>query len=118
MELRESGLYAPFSGIVTAQHLKRGEFAATGTPVLSLASRNDFEIQTDVPEAYIAKIKAGRAVTITLDAYPDITLQGTIASIEPAGRSVNDVVYYRVKVSAPPSDVLKNGLTANVTIRP
>ncbi len=116
--LRESNIYAPFSGIVTAQDLKRGEFAPTGKPVISLASRNSFEIETDVPEAYIGKMKAGKAVTITLDAYPDVTLKGTIASIEPAGRSINDVVYYRVKVSVIPSTILKNGLTANVTITP
>lgn len=116
--LRESGIYAPFSGVVTAQNFKRGEFAGIGKPVVSIASRIDFEIQTDVPEAYIAKMKVGKAVTITLDAYPDAMLPGTISTIEPAGRSINDVVYYRIKVSTPQSDILKNGLTANVIIAP
>ena len=120
VSIAESGIYAPFSGIVTAQYLKRGEFAGVGKPVIGLASKDAFEIQTDVPEAYIAKIKIGRTVSILLDAYPDSPLAGTIASVEPAGRQINDVTYYRVKVAVtgPASGILKNGLTANVTIKP
>ena len=120
VSIAESAIYAPFSGIVTTQYLKRGEFAGVGKPVIGLASKDAFEIETDVPEAYIAKISAGKPVSITLDAYPDSPLSGTISSIEPAGRQINDVTYYRVKVAVTSAarGLLKNGLTANVTIKP
>ncbi len=118
--LGESYLRAPFAGVVTDKKTEIGQFVGAGQTALSL-SGSAFELQSDIPEAYIGKIKAGMPVTILLDAYPDETLKGTITSVEPAGRPINDVVYYRIKIAvsnAKYGAFLKNGLTANITIKP
>lgn len=118
--LSESAIYAPFAGTVTARTFEPGEFAGAGQTVISLASDTSFEIETDIPEAYVSKIVAGHPVSILLDAYPDTPITGAIASLDPAGRSINDVVYYRMTVSIEGASkaALKSGLTANVTITP
>lgn len=118
--IAESNIYAPFAGTITTRNFKPGEFAGAGQVALSLASSNAFEIETDIPEAYISKIIPGKRVSIVLDAYPDTPITGAIRSLDPAGRSINDVVYYRMKVSIYNAGkvALKGGLTANVTITP
>ena len=118
--LEEAYLRAPFAGIITEKHTELGQFIAAGTPALSLAG-SAFELQSDIPEAYIAMIRAHMPVSIMLDAYPEKIIKGTITSVEPAGRSINDVIYYRIKIGVNNetySAILKNGLTANVTIKP
>lgn len=121
-EMLEYSIVAPFSGVIADSLKKRGEFAFAGSTIISLASDALFEIEADIPEAYIGKIRAGMPVSVTLDAYPDTAIPGTIAQIEPAGRTVNDVVYYRVKVAmgagAARKAALKSGLTANISITP
>lgn len=116
--LDQSYLRAPFAGTITEKYTEVGQFIAAGSPAFSLAG-SAFEVQSDIPEAYIGKIKTGMKVSILLDAYAEETINGTIVSVEPAGRPINDVVYYRVKISvsnAKYGAFLKNGLTANITI--
>jgi HlyD family secretion protein len=118
--LDQSYLRAPFSGIITDKKTEVGQFIAAGQPAFSLAG-TAFEIQSDIPEAYIGKIKAGMTVSILLDAYADEIIKGIITSVEPAGRAINDVIYYRIKIAVSNGKYgafLKNGLTANITITP
>lgn len=116
--LDQSYLRAPFAAVLTDKKTEVGQFIAAGQPAFSLAG-SAFEVQSDIPEAYIGKIKAGMPVSIMLDAYPEETIMGTITSVEPAGRPINDVIYYRIKIAVDNvkyAPFLKNGLTANITI--
>lgn len=115
----ESYLTAPFAGVITDKKTEVGQFIGTGVPAFSLAG-TAFEIQSDIPEAYISRIRAGMPVSVLLDAYADEAITATITSVEPAGRPINDVIYYRVKIgvdNAKYAAFLKNGLTANITIK-
>lgn len=118
--LDQSYLRAPFTGVITDKKTEVGQFISAGQSAFSLAG-STFEVQSDIPEAYIGKIRSGMTVTILLDAYADKTIAGTITSIEPAGRPINDVIYYRIKITVNNGKYgafLKNGLTANITITP
>ena len=55
---------------------------------------------------------------ITLDAYgDDLKFAGEVAFIEPAETVIQDVIYYKVKVSFLPGDTdIKSGMTANAVI--
>lgn len=118
--LDQSYLRAPFTGIITDKKTEVGQFIGAGQTAFSLTG-TAFEVQSDIPEVYIGKIRVGMSVSILLDAYADETIAGVITSIEPAGRPINDVVYYRVKIAVNNvqyAAFLKNGLTANITIKP
>lgn len=118
--LDQSYLRAPFTGIITDKKTEVGQFIGAGQTAFSLTG-TAFEVQSDIPEVYIGKIRVGMPVSILLDAYADETIAGVITSIEPAGRPINDVVYYRVKIAVNNvqyAAFLKNGLTANITIKP
>jgi|GEM_PF-2540195 len=119
VRLNESYLRAPFTGIITDKKIEVGEFISAGQTAFSIAG-DIFELQSDIPEAYISKIQTDMPVSIILDAYANETIAGTITSIEPAGRPINDVIYYRIKIHVDNTlyrAFLKNGLTANITIK-
>lgn len=76
-------LVAPFSGAIAAKMAEAGEWVETGTPVLELVEmeRNWFDIQ--VPQEFLAPIRDAEGITVTLDAYPDVPLEGAISVVVP-----------------------------------
>lgn len=79
-----SVLSAPFSGRITKRHLDPGALVTDGAssnaqPVLEIARTDRLRIAFDIPEAVVGQIAPGEAVSIMLDAYPGLTIEGTIS---------------------------------------
>jgi HlyD family secretion protein len=75
------------------------------------------QIDTNVDEADIGKIRVGQPVQFTVDAYPDSTFPGKVSEIRNAPTTIQNVVTYDVVVKvANPELKLKPGMTANVSI--
>lgn len=110
-------LKAPIDGVVTKVYKKRGEFTSMSEPAIEMLTPH-YEVEVDIPETDVTKLKIQDAVVITLDAFgDDVKFGGKVLSIDPASTEVQDVVYYRVKVALDDSDKeIKPGMTANVTI--
>ncbi len=78
---------APFAGIVVSKDAQHGEmvspisagggFTRTGIAMTSL------EIEVDVNESYIARVRDGQPVTAILDAYPDWQIPGKVRTLIP-----------------------------------
>ena len=108
---------APIDGVVTKVNKKVGEFVSASEVAIAMLSPH-FEVEVDIPETDVAKIKVGDAAIITLDAFGDeVKFTGKTVSIEPASTDIQDVVYYQVKISLDDTDKpIKSGMTANITI--
>lgn len=110
-------LRAPMDGIVAKVNKKVGEFISPTDVAVNFISPH-FEIDVDIPETDVSKIKLNDATVITLDAFgDDVKFTGKVLSIEPASTEIQDVVYYKVKVALDDTDkAIKSGMTANVTV--
>jgi len=110
-------LRAPIDGVVTKIFKKKGEFTSMSEAAAEMLSPH-YEIEVDIPETDVAKLNIGDAVNITLDAFgDDVKFSGKVLSIEPASTEVQDVVYYKVKVTIDETDKeIMPGMTANVTV--
>ena len=117
-DLENYRLRAPIAGLVTNINYEIGEFVSSAQPLFSLIGESNLEINVDVPESDISKIKVGDQAEITLDAFGDDNMfQGHIAFVDPAETIINDVVYYQVKVTFDQKEEqVKSGMTANVTV--
>lgn len=128
-QLKDAVLTAPVEGVVTAVNYEVGEqFSLAGKPMIVILVNNSFNVEVDIAESNISKVKVGDPVDITLDAFPDdFVLKGLVSFIEPAQTLVQDVVYYKVKVDfanlsetmnqiAARNLDLKAGMTANIII--
>jgi len=115
--LAKLSLVAPISGVVTKQEAKVGEAVTAGEVVVSILNPDSFEVEANIPEINIGKIKVGQKSTITLDAFPGENFSGEVFYIDPAETLIDGVVNYKIKVSFAENDPrLKNGLTANLSI--
>ena len=68
-------------------------------------------------EVDLPKIKVGQPVQLTLDALPNLTLNGTVTQVSPAGTITQGVVNYPVTISIDnPPDSVKAGMTASLNV--
>lgn len=109
---------SPLNGVVTKQDAKIGEIISANTPVISVISGADFEIETNVPEADIAKIKISDKAKTTLDAYDDgVVFEVKVVEIDPAETIIEGVATYKVVLHFINADNrIKSGMTANIDI--
>ncbi|HYC76280.1 MAG TPA: efflux RND transporter periplasmic adaptor subunit, partial [Planctomycetota bacterium] len=81
---------APFSGTVLRKDAEVGEVVApsvggglTRGAVVTMADLSTLEVEVDVNEAYISRIRSGAPARITLDAYPDTSFRGEVRQVVP-----------------------------------
>lgn len=128
-QIKESILVSPLDGVVTAVNYEIGEqFGSSAKPMIVILVNNSFNVEVDIAESNISKIKVGDSVDISFDALADdLIIKGRVSFIEPAQTLIQNVVYYKVKIdfinldadlaaSNSPSSILKSGMTSNVTI--
>jgi len=78
-DIDDAVIRAPFSGVAVSKDAQPGEMispAAAGggftrTGICTLVDMKSLEIEVDVNESYINRVKPGQKAVATLDAYPD-----------------------------------------------
>lgn len=105
---------APFAGVVASIDARVGEAAPPGTPVVRLADPSGWRFETtDLDETAVGRLKVGAPVTLSLDAFPNATIQGQVATIAPFGTSSTGDIVYTVVIE--PTGALPDGLRWNMT---
>ena len=119
LQLRQAQIVSPIDGVVTAVNLTVGQNASTGgsTPQVQVADLAHLQIVVDLAEVDIPTIKVGQPVQITLDALPDLALEGSVIGLSPAGTITQGVVNYPVTISLDnPPETVKAGMTASLNV--
>ncbi|MBN1547526.1 MAG: efflux RND transporter periplasmic adaptor subunit [Syntrophaceae bacterium] len=119
--LRYTRIISPVDGTVISRNVDVGQTVAASfqTPTLFDIAQDltKMQIDTNVDEADIGKIKVDQTVEFTVDAYPEETFRGKVFVIRNAPITVQNVVTYDVVVTVEnPGMKLKPGMTANVSI--
>jgi HlyD family secretion protein len=117
-QLSKTIIRAPFDGIVTKQDAKVGEIITANVAIISMISDKNFEIEVNVPESDMTKIKIGNSARITLDAYgKDVEFNAQVVSIDPAEIIFEGIATYKTKLNFISEDErIKSGMTANIDI--
>lgn len=95
---------APFDGIIVSKDAQRGEIVSplsagggfTRTGIATLVDMKSLEIEVDVNESYIARVKPGQRVSATLDAYPDRELPASVRTVIPTADRQKATVKVRI----------------------
>ena len=116
-QIAKTVLRSPIDGIITKQNAKTGEIAGAGSQLIAIINEKIFEIEANIPEVDIGKIKLGNPVKIVFDAFPTETFIGKVSYIDPAETIIDGIVDYKIKVFLEESDSrVKSGLTAGLAI--
>jgi RND family efflux transporter MFP subunit len=113
-----SVITAPFDGTVAKLFVDSGEMLVGGTPAILLADLNDMILETNIDETDIGSVKVGQKAEVTLDAYKDTKLTGTVQFIARSSLEIREKgITYLVKIKlSQPGVVLRLGMTGNVDI--
>jgi multidrug efflux pump subunit AcrA (membrane-fusion protein) len=115
-QISEHTLRAPFTGTVSHVDPIPGETVST-EPVMTLVSKDTFEITALVPEIDVTKIAVGQKADIVFDARTEETVAATITFISPLAREIDGVSYFETKlILDAPTDWLQSGLNADIDI--
>jgi hypothetical protein len=85
---------APIGGMVVLKtiwksgqmaEVQEGEEVRAGVPVADIVNPNAMRVRARVNQADVNDLRLGQAVTVGLDAYPDLRFAGKIAQISPLG---------------------------------
>lgn len=95
---------APFDGVVTVKAAQPGEIISpmsagggfTRTGIGTVVDMDSLEIQVDVNEAFIGRVKAGQKVEAVLNAYPDWRIPAEVIAIVPTADRSKATVKVRI----------------------
>ena len=115
--LANAELRAPHAGMITNLDLKVGEFAASGSPVVTIADTSKWIVKTsDLTEIDVVNIEEGQPVTVKLDAIPGKEFKGNVLSISQSfSENQGDVVYEVTILLTDLDPSMRWGMTAVVT---
>jgi HlyD family secretion protein len=116
--LTKAQVIAPVDGTIADVVSDIGEQVVANTAQIKLIGTEKYDIEAQVPEADITKVKVGQLSIITLDAHgDDLEFDGTVTAENPDQTVILDAIYYDVRVQIDHKDYeIKPGMTANVTI--
>jgi RND family efflux transporter MFP subunit len=117
VNLNKRTLRAPFAGIISDISISRGETVSAGLPVVSLISKDKYEIEVNIPEDDIAFVTAGDEAEIKFDAYDNVIFQATVVFVSPSARIIDGVTVFEVTLQFKNQDErIRAGLSVDVDI--
>lgn len=95
---------APFAGIVVSKDAQRGEMVSpvsagggfTRTGIATIVDMNSLEVEVDVNESYIARVRPGQPVAAVLDAYPEWQIPAKVRTVIPTADRQKATVKVRI----------------------
>lgn len=139
INLDKTSIFSPMNGIISLLNVKKGEKVVgtlqfSGTEMMRIADFDYMEVDVDVSEGEITKVKLGDTASIEVDAYLDRkfdglvtqvsnTSKGASSAVTTSDQSTNFVVKIRILKSSY-QDLIKDnpkpflpGMSATVDIR-
>src|SRR6058998_3051317 len=112
---------APIDGIVTQRSVDVGQTVAASmqAPTLFIiaADLTKMQVNANIDESDVGRIRPGQHVTFRVDAYPTDTFSGTVSQIRLQPVVVQNVTTYGTVIDVPNEQLkLKPGMTANVKV--
>jgi RND family efflux transporter MFP subunit len=114
VQLDYTTVRAPFSGVITAKAAQAGEIVSpisagggfTRTGVGTIVDMDSLEIEVDVNEAYINRVRASQPAEAVLDAYPDWTIPAHVIAIVPTADRSKATVKVRIGINQKDARIL------------
>jgi HlyD family secretion protein len=107
-------LVAPFDGVVAAVNIASGELPSTLLAPIELLDTSRYVTVVGVDEVDIGQLVEGMPVEVTVEALPDVVIEGAIERIATVASVEGGVVYYDVTVALESTDMaIRADMTAD-----
>ena len=117
-QMEKNIVRSPIAGILGNVNPQTGELITAGQNIATVIGNSKYEIEANIPEADIAKVKAGNIANVTLDTFgQDVIWQAVVTQIYPAEKIIEGVATYKTVFNfLKNDDRIRSGLTANLDI--
>ena len=103
-DLNDMVVRAPFDGVAISKDAQPGEMISpvsagggfTRTGICTIVDMSSLEVEVDVNESYINRVRAGQRVESTLDAYPDWQIPSHVITTIPSADRQKATVRVRI----------------------
>ncbi|MBF0190491.1 MAG: efflux RND transporter periplasmic adaptor subunit [Magnetococcales bacterium] len=112
-KLRDTKSIAPFSGVIVAKHIEKGNTVQPGMPLLTLADTRHLQIKVDIPARLMPGLQKDMTIPAKLD-VGDTRVETRVAQIYPMADSQRHTV--TVKLDLPKDAPGGPGMYAEVMI--
>jgi HlyD family secretion protein len=121
VDLANSEIRSSVDGVVVQRNIELGQTVAASlqAPTLFLVAQNlkTIEVNINLDETDVGRVKAGQTVEFTVNAYPGRTFTGTVRLVRLGALNVQNVVIYTTIVTVKNDDLaLLPGMTANARV--
>lgn len=116
--VEDAQLTAPTSGTVLSVDVAEGATVGAGSPIITLLNTTELEFHTtNLSERDLARVAPGQAVQITLKAFPNDVIEGSVVRIgTQATGMVGDAAVFPVIISISNSLDIRPGMTGRAEI--
>jgi membrane fusion protein, multidrug efflux system len=115
MTYSENPVKSPVAGTVTSFPLSIGGTASPAAPLGQISSTEHLEIQINVAERFVSRIKRNQSAVVTLDAYPGQKFSARVFEISPVLDTSTRTLKVKLQLE-PPDPRVKAGMYARVKL--
>jgi RND family efflux transporter MFP subunit len=115
VQLGNTVIKSPISGIVVNKNITIGETAATGSTLVTVADMSVLKLKGTIAQEALPYINKNDKVELTVDIYPDQTFQGTVSQI--GAMSVSAGTYFPIEISMENKQQLPSGISAHADLK-
>lgn len=115
LQLNDSVVRAPISGIVAKRHVQPGEKLGFDAPMLALVDLTQLEVQVQTPVSDIPQISKGMLTQVDIEGLPGRRFAGRVERINPSTEPGTRTINVYVSISNEES-LLKAGMFAKVVL--
>jgi RND family efflux transporter MFP subunit len=113
VQISNSTITSPVSGIVTNRNINAGEITSTNTPLFTIAELAVLKLQGNVSQDDVVRLSVGDKVEVTVDALPSSAYAGRIQQVGPIAAATGQ--YFPIVVSLKNDGRLLAGMTAKAS---
>lgn len=84
LDATRTELRAPFDGVVANRVVAEGQLLSPGQQTMSIVPVSEAYVIANFKETQVSRMRAGQEVDLHVDAYPDLKVTGTLASVAAA----------------------------------
>lgn len=114
-QLKDTRIFAPFSGLTSARRVSPGQVIDKNTLLTVLVDLDTVKVELNVPERFVGQLKVGQKLAVKIAAFPGHQFEGEVYFIAPYVDEASRTALLKARV-ANPNRELKPGMFANVDL--
>lgn len=114
-QLTKMRIVAPFDGVAGIRGVNIGDYVKDGADLVGIEDNRTVTVDFRLAERYVARVKAGQAVQVSLDALPGRRFDGSVSALDAVVDADGRSLLVRARL-ANPEGVLRSGMFARTRL--